>query len=90
MEYRNCTKSSDRNYDSDDNYTMPPLISESKMNEISSGDESDAEPMPTYMLEDICEGSQYNPSINRREARYKIRDLIKQRQAEWKGELLPT
>ena len=49
------------------------------MDEISSGDESDAETMSTDMLEDICDGSQYHPSINRREARYKIHDCIKQR-----------
>ena len=30
------------------------------------------------------------PSINRREACYKIRDHIKKGQTEWKGELLST
>ena len=49
------------------------------MDEVSPGDESDAETMPTDMLEDIRYGSQYHPSINRREARYNIRDCIKQR-----------
>ena len=42
------------------------------------------------MLEDILDGSQYQPIINRREAHYKIRDNFKQRQAERKGELLST
>ena len=41
--------------------------------------------MSTDMLEDICDGGQSRPSINRREARYNIRDSFKQRQAEWKG-----
>ena len=39
------------------------------------------------MLEDICDISQYRPNVNRRDARYKIRDCIKQRQLEWKGML---
>ena len=51
------------------------------------GDESDDEPMYTEMLEEIFDGSQSHPKVNRREARYKIRDLIKQRQSEWKGAL---
>ena len=57
---------------------------------MSSGDESDAESMSTDMLEDICDGSQSHPLINRREERYKICDWIKQGQAEWKGVLLST
>ena len=39
------------------------------------------------MLEDISNGSQSHPNLNRREACYKIRDPIRQRQSEWKGEL---
>ena len=70
--------------------TLPPLFSEAEIDEISSGDESDAKHMPKNMLEDIPDGSQYHPSINRREAHYKIRDCTKQRKLEWKGELLPT
>ena len=42
------------------------------------------------MLEDINDGSQYHPIINRRVARYKIRDSIKQGQSEWNGTLLST
>ena len=57
---------------------------------MSSGNESDAEPIYTYMLENIRDGSQYLLSINGREARYKIRDIFKQRQGEWKGALLYT
>ena len=34
---------------------------------MDSGDESEHDPIPTEMLEDICDGSQYHPSINRRE-----------------------
>ena len=45
------------------------------------------EPMSTEMLKDICDGSQFNPNVNRREEHYKKRDIIKQRQWEQKGAL---
>ena len=67
---------------------MPTLISEEEMDVISSGDESDDEPMSTEILEDIHDGSQSNLSVNRRETRYNIHDMIKQSQVEWKGVLL--
>ena len=57
---------------------------------MSSGDESDAEPMYADMLEDIRDVSQSHPSINMREARYTILYRIKQGQAEYKGESLST
>ena len=47
------------------------------MDAVSSGDESDVEPMSMDILEDICYGNQSHPSINRREERYNIRDRIK-------------
>ena len=49
---------------------------------MSSGDESDDEPMYTKMLEDICDGSQYHLRVNRIEIRYNIRDCMKKSQAE--------
>ena len=57
---------------------------------MSLGDEYDAEPMSTNMLEDICDRSQSHPIIDRIDARYKIRDSINQRREEWKGELIST
>ena len=42
------------------------------------------------MLEDICDGIQYCPSINRRDTHYNINYSIKQSQVEWKEELLST
>ena len=60
------------------------------MDVISSGDQSDDEPMSTNMLDDICEGCQFPPSVNWREAYYKIRDYIKQSQEECKGAFLST
>ena len=50
-----------------------------------SGDESDHDLISTEMLEDIRDGSQTHPNVNRREASYKICDRIRQRQSEWKG-----
>ena len=61
---------------------MPSLIVEEEMDEMSSVNEPDAEPMRTDMLEDIRDGSQYHPIINRREAHYKIFGRIKRGQAE--------
>ena len=55
---------------------MPPLISEEGINLMSSGDEYDAEPMSTGILEDICDGSQCHLVVNKREAQYKIRGRI--------------
>ena len=57
---------------------------------MDSRDESDDEPIPTEILEDICHDSQSHPNVNKIESFYKIRDLIKQRQPEWKGALKAT
>ena len=69
---------------------MPPLISEEEIDAMSSSDESDAEPMSTVMLGGIRDSSQSHPSVNRREARYKIRYHIKTIQEECKVALLST
>ena len=60
------------------------------MDVINSGVESDHDLVSTEMLEDIRDGSQTHPNVNIREAGYKIRDCIKKRQSEWKGELKAT
>ena len=46
--------------------------------------------MSTDMLEDIRDRSQSHPNVNKREARNKICDRIKQLQSEWKGALKAT
>ena len=46
--------------------------------------------MSTEMLEEIRDGSQYHPDVNKREARCKIYDCIKQIQSEWEGSLKAT
>ena len=60
------------------------MMSEKDMEDINSGDESDYDLISTEMLEDIRDRSQTHPNVNRREARYKISDCIKQIQSEWK------
>ena len=60
------------------------------MDAINSSDEPDHDLISTEMLEDVCDRSQTHTNVNRREARYKIRDIIRQRQSEWKGALKAT
>ena len=62
---------------SDDESVMPSLLSEEEINVMDSGDEYDDDLISTDMLKDICDGSKSHPSVNRREAHYKIRDNIK-------------
>ena len=45
---------------------MPPLLSKEEMDSMDYGDESDHDLICTEMLEDICDGSQYHPNVNRR------------------------
>ena len=60
------------------------------MGAINSGNESNRDIISTEMLEDIHDGSQTHPKVNIRESHYKIRDIIRQRQSEWKGALKAT
>ena len=55
------------------------MMSEQDMDDINSGDESDHDLISTEILEDIRDGSKIHPNIKRREARYKIRDRIRQK-----------
>ena len=54
------------------------------------GDELDHDLISTEMLQDIRDGSQTHPNVNKREAHYKICDCIRQRQLDWKGALKAT
>ena len=49
------------------------------MENIDSNEESDHDLISTDMLEDICDGSQTHPNVNKRETCCKICDCIKQR-----------
>ena len=55
------------------------MMREQDMDAINSGDESNHDLIFTEMLEDIHDGSKTHPNVNRREARYKRRDCIRQR-----------
>ena len=59
---RNDVESGDK---SDDNSIMPPLLSKEDMDAMYSGDESDNDIISTEMLEDIRDGIQTHPNINR-------------------------
>ena len=72
-ETRNDTESGDES----DNESI--MMSEQDMDAINYGDKSDHDLISTEMLEDIRDGSQTHPTVNRREAHYKIRDRIKKR-----------
>ena len=81
IETRNNAESGDK---SDSKIIM---MSEQDMENLYSSDESDHDLISTEMIHDICDGSQNHPNVNRRKARYKIRDRIRQRQLEWIGAL---
>ena len=57
---------------------MTPLLSKEEMNSVDSGDESDHDLISTEMLENIRDESQSHPNVNQIEARYQIRDRVKQ------------
>ena len=59
-------------------------MSEQDTENINSGDESDYDLISTEMLEDIRDGIQTHPDVNRREARLKIRDCIRKTQLNGK------
>ena len=52
------------------------MMSKQDMKNLNSSDESDHDLKYTEMLEDIRDGSQTHPNVNRRESRYKIRSRI--------------
>ena len=56
-------------------------MSKQDIDAMNTGDESDHDLISTEILEYICDGSQTHPNVNRIEARYKICDCIRQRQA---------
>ena len=66
------------------------MMNEQDMENLDSIENSDHDLISMEMLEDIRDGNQTHPTINKREARCKIRDRIKQRQLEWKGALKST
>ena len=82
------TRNNAESGDESDNKSI--MMREQDVENINSGDESDHDLISTDMLEDIRDGSQTHPNVNRRETCYKIRDCIRQMQSEWKGALKAT
>ena len=62
--------------ESDSKYIM---MSEQDMENLDSNDKSDRDIISTEMLEDICDRSQTDPNVNKREARYKIHYRVSQK-----------
>ena len=75
---RNDTESGD-GFDID--IIMSPLLIKKEMDVMDDGNELDHDLISTDMLENVCDRIQYHPHVNQREARYKIRDHIRQRQS---------
>ena len=80
-ETRNDAESGDES----DNKSI--MMSKQDMDAINSSDELDHDIISMEMLEDMRDVIQTHTNVNIREARYKIRDSIRQRQPEWKGAL---
>ena len=66
------------------------MMNEQDMDNLDSNEKSDHDLISTEMLEDICDGSQTHPTVNKGEARYEIRDHIRQKESQWKGALKAT
>ena len=82
------TRNNAESCDESDNESI--MMSEQDMENLDSNEESDHDLISTDMLEDIRDGIQTHPNVNKMEARYKIRDRVRQRQPEWKGALKAT
>ena len=60
------------------------------MENLDEKENFDDDHISTETLHDIHDGNQTHPNIDKREARLKIRDRIKQDKSEWKGALRNT
>ena len=83
-ETRNDTESGD---ESDSESLM---INEKDMENLDENEKSNHNLITTDTLEDIRDINQTHPTVNKREARCKIRDRIKQMQSEWNGAFKAT
>ena len=60
------------------------------MKNIDSNEKSDHDFISKEVLEDIRDGSKTHPTVNKREARYEIRDRVRRKELQWKGALKAT
>ena len=84
IETRNDTEGGD---ESDSESIM---MSERDMENLDETEKFDEGLISTELLQDIRDGNQNHPKINKREERMAIRDRIKQNKSEWKGALRAT
>ena len=66
------------------------MMREQDMENLYEKEKFDDDVISTETLHDICDGNQTHPNIDKREARLKICDSIKQKKLEWKGALKAT
>ena len=66
------------------------MMREQDMENLDEKENFDDDLISTETLHDIREEIQTHPNIDKREARRKIRNRIKQRKSEWKGALKAT
>ena len=60
------------------------LLAKKDMENINEKENFDDNLISTETLHDIRDGNQTHPNIDKREARLKIRDHIKQKKSQWK------
>ena len=84
------TKSRNDGESGDESDNKSIMMSKQDMENLDSNENSDHDLIYTEMLEDIRDGSQTHPNVNKREASYKICDRVRQRQPEWRGALKAT
>ena len=63
------------------------MMSEQDMENLDFSDKSDHDLISTDMLEDIRDGIQTHPDVNKREAHDEICDRVRQKESQWKGAL---
>ena len=66
------------------------MMSERDVEDLDETEKFDDGLISTETLHDIRDGNQTHPKIDKREARLKIRDRIKQKKSQWKGSLRAT
>ena len=66
------------------------MMREQDMDNLDSNEKSDHDLISTEMLEDIRDGSQTHPNVNKSKERYKIFDHVRQKESQWKGALKAT
>ena len=66
------------------------MMNEQDMENLDENEKSDHDLITKKTLEDIRDGNQTHPTVNKRKAHCKMCDRIKQRQSEWKEALKAT